>query len=163
MAESGRSRTTRNRVYLRVSGVRIPPSPPLYSYKHLKMKYFLTLTLPPLTWSPSLPLHNPLKLLQDRIEDGVVDDGFRVLFPQCVAQGERVEEGSGRSQREDRLRDQLHPLLLQAAAPAYTSGNPGGYSVTGERDRGVARRDNRSPEHFTLGCSHAVLLSSCRT
>ena len=83
------------------------------------MKYFLTLTLPPLTWSPSLPLHNPLKLLQDRIEDGVVDDGFRVLFPQCVAQGERVEEGSVRSQREDRLRGPLHPLLLQAAAPAY--------------------------------------------
>ena len=43
-------------------------------------------------------------------------------------------------QRQDRLRDQLHPLLLQAAAVAHAGGNPRRHPGAGEGDRGAAGR-----------------------
>ena len=45
-------------------------------------------------------------------------------------------------ERQDRLRDQLHPLLLQAPAAAHAGGDPGRHPGAGEGDRGAARRDH---------------------
>ena len=47
-------------------------------------------------------------------------------------------------ERQDRLRDQLYPVLLQAAADAHAGGNTRRYSGAGEGDRGAARRDHRN-------------------
>ena len=41
-------------------------------------------------------------------------------------------------QREDRLRDQLHPLFLQAATHAHAGGDPDRYLGAGTGDRGAA-------------------------
>ena len=41
-------------------------------------------------------------------------------------------------QRQGRLRDQLHPLLLQAAADAHAGGNPSGHPGAGKGDGRVA-------------------------
>ena len=46
-------------------------------------------------------------------------------------------------QRQDRLRGQLHPLLLQAAAAAHAGGDPRRHPGAGEGDRGAARGDHR--------------------
>ena len=46
-------------------------------------------------------------------------------------------------ERQDRLRDQLHPLLLQAAAAAHAGGDPRRHPGAGEGDRGAAGRDHR--------------------
>ena len=46
-------------------------------------------------------------------------------------------------QRQDRLRDQLHPLLLQAAAAALPGGDPRRHPRAGAGDRGAAWRDHR--------------------
>ncbi len=43
--------------------------------------------------------------------------------------------------RQDRLRDQLHPPLLQAAAPAPAGGDSSRHPRPGARDRGAAERD----------------------
>ena len=45
-------------------------------------------------------------------------------------------------ERQDRLRDQLHPLLLQAAAAAHAGGDPRRHPGAGEGDRGAAGRDS---------------------
>ena len=45
--------------------------------------------------------------------------------------------------RQDRLRDQLHPLLLQAPAAAHAGGDPRRHPGAGEGDRGAARRNHR--------------------
>jgi len=42
-------------------------------------------------------------------------------------------------QRQDRLRDPHHPLLLQAQAASHAGGNPHGHPGAGEGDRGVVR------------------------
>ena len=44
---------------------------------------------------------------------------------------------------QDRLRDQLHPRVLQAAAAALAGGDPRGHPRAGARDGGLARRDRR--------------------
>ena len=46
-------------------------------------------------------------------------------------------------EHQDRLRDQLHPLLLQAAAVALAGRDPRRHPGAGERDRGPAGRDHR--------------------
>ncbi len=48
-----------------------------------------------------------------------------------------------RDSDQDRLRDQLHPLLLQAAAAALAGGDPRRHPGAGEGDRGAAGRDHR--------------------
>ena len=55
----------------------------------------------------------------------------------------RPTPGIDRVQRQDRLRDQLHPLLLQAPAAAHARGDPRRHPGAGEGDRGAARRDHR--------------------
>ena len=45
--------------------------------------------------------------------------------------------------RQDRLRDQLHPLLLQAQAPAHPGGDPRRHPGAGAGDRGAAGGDRR--------------------
>ena len=49
-------------------------------------------------------------------------------------------------QRQDGLRDQLHPLLLQAAASAHAGRDPSRHPGAGEGDRRIARRDHWSGE-----------------
>ena len=46
-------------------------------------------------------------------------------------------------QRQDRLRDQLHALLLQAAADAHAGGNPSGHPGAGKGDGRVAWGNSR--------------------
>ena len=51
--------------------------------------------------------------------------------------------GSTSRTAQDRLRDQLHPLLLQAAAAAHPGGDPRRHPGAGAGDRGAAGRDHR--------------------
>ena len=53
--------------------------------------------------------------------------------PSCAARSCPAPPTPGR-QREDRLRDQLQPLLLQAEADADVGGGPGGRPGAGKRD-----------------------------
>ena len=60
-------------------------------------------------------------------------------------------------QRQDRLRDQLHPLLLQAAAAADAGGDPRRHPGAGEGDRGAARRDHWWRPGMTLKAGEQIL------
>ena len=57
-------------------------------------------------------------------------------------------------ERQDRLRDQLHPLLLQAAAAADAGGDSRGHSGAGEGNGRAARGDHRRGEGMSPPLAH---------
>ena len=59
-------------------------------------------------------------------------------------------------QREGRLRDQLHALLLQAEADADAGGNPGGHPGAGAGDGGAAQGNHWTP----TGCARRVTVGA---
>ena len=65
----------------------------------------------------------------------------------------RPTPGIDPSKHQDRLRDQLHPLLLQAAAAAHARGDPRRHPRAREGDRGLAERDRREAGTMTTGSS----------
>ena len=91
---------------------------------------------------PAVVEYEPDPDLRDTEQVPLLEEGG--IEASCAAKCCRTPRTPGTCrQRQDRLRDQLHPLLLQAAAAAHAGGDPRRHPGAGEGDRGAARRDHR--------------------
>ena len=92
---------------------------------------------------PCVVEYEPDRDLRDTEQVPLLEEGGieaflrREVLPHAAGRLVRPDE------RQDRLRDQLHPLLLQAAAAAHAGGDPRRHPGAGGGDRGAARRDHR--------------------
>ena len=92
---------------------------------------------------PAVVEYEPDTDLRDTEQIPLQEAGGIEAFLQARGPAPRRRRLVSARQREGRLRDQLHPPLLQAAAHAHAGGNPGGHPGAGTGDRGAARRDHR--------------------
>ena len=92
---------------------------------------------------PTVVEYEPDTDLRDTEQIPLARNGRHRSLPAARGPAPRRRRLVSARQREGRLRDQLHPLFLQAATHAHAGGNPGGHPGAGTGDRGAARRDHR--------------------
>ena len=93
---------------------------------------------------PAVVEYEPDPDLRDTEQVPLLEEGGIEAFLRREVLPHAADAWYDAGQRQDRLRDQLHPLLLQAAAAAHAGGDPRRHPGAGEGDRGAAERDHRA-------------------